>query len=138
MKFYLYDKEIDSIKFCDYIEITTQEDNKYIYNIAWDKTQHFCLQFETEPLIRELAVKDSKLIIYYTNGELEIFDEELISIDICCLNYQRRRLVEGHLLKYDKSMAEKFNLDESLACLALGYSGKNKRRTLKREDNPKQ
>ena len=137
MKFYLYDKEIDSIKFCDYIEVTTKEDNKYIYNITWDKTEHFCLQLDDEPLIREITIKDSKLIIYYTDGDLDVLNEEVTSIDIYCLNYRRRCLIEGHLLKYDTNMAKKFNLDESQACLTVGYSGKNKRRTLKKEDTIK-
>lgn len=116
MKFHFSDKEINFIQFCDNIEITTENDEVYIYNIAWTKNNRICLQYEDEPLIRELNFRDSKMTIHYVNGEIKEI-ENIKTITIDDNRFRRKYLfnIEGTLIKYTEDMAIKYNLDKELS-----------------------
>jgi len=120
MKLTFNNKEIYFIKFCDYIEVIT-DNNTYIFNIVWTKENDLCLQYEDELLIRELKLSKDKLTINYINGEIKELEEEIKKININDQRFRRKYPfnIEGSLLKYTEDMAIKYNLDKELSYATL-------------------
>lgn len=109
-------REINFVKFCDNIEITT-DNEVYIFNVVWVKEKGFYLQDEDELLISRLSLLDSKLSIYYANGEIKELNEKIMTINIDDYRFRRKYItgIEGTFLKFSEEMAIKYNLDKELA-----------------------
>lgn len=120
MKFNM--NEIKEIKYCDYIEIATLEE-VFIYNVVWSSEYGLCLQLDDEPLIKELHIIDSKLVSYYIDKYTVTYEEEIKSVKIDDIRFQRRYqyTILGTLLKCNLDMAKKYNLDQNLAFHTLEY-----------------
>lgn len=134
MNFVLNNKEVSFIKFCDYVELTTNNDDVYSFNIVWIKSNKFYLQGEDERLIKELQITDSRLLIYYLNGEVDEI-ENIKEINVFDYRFRRKYFfgIEGTFLSYTEDMAIKYNLDKNLSSATLG-STMIKRRVLEKED----
>ena len=134
MNFVLNNKEVSFIKFCDYVELTTNNDDVYSFNIVWIKSNKFYLQGEDERLIKELQIINSRLLIYYLNGEVDEI-ENIKEINVFDYRFRRKYFfgIEGTFLSYTEDMAIKYNLDKNLSSATLG-STMIKRRVLEKED----
>ncbi|MBQ8192993.1 MAG: hypothetical protein IJZ46_02865 [Bacilli bacterium] len=134
MNFVLNNKEVSFIKFCDYVELTNNNDDVYSFNIVWIKSNKFYLQGEDERLIKELQIINSRLLIYYLNGEVDEI-ENIKEINVFDYRFRRKYFfgIEGTFLSYTEDMAIKYNLDKNLSSATLG-STMIKRRVLEKED----
>ena len=109
MNFVLNNKEVSFIKFCDYVELTTNNDDVYSFNIVWIKSNKFYLQGEDERLIKELQIVNSRLLIYYLNGEVDEI-ENIKEINVFDYRFRRKYFfgIEGTFLSYTGDMAIKY------------------------------
>ena len=143
MNFVLNNKEVSFIKFCDYVEITKSVSSKYTRSkvrkampkgFEYIIDELLYLQGEDERLIKELQIINSRLLIYYLNGEVgEI--ENIKEINVFDYRFRRKYFfgIEGTFLSYTEDMAIKYNLDKNLSSATLG-STMIKRRVLEKED----
>lgn len=129
MEFKFNKNDMNFIQFCDYIEVTTIDDNVYIFNVARNKYAGLLLLYEDDYPIKEISLTDSKLTIHYINGEAKIIHEEVKNINIDDYRFRRKYLIsiEGTLLKYTEDMAIKYNLDKELSHTSLMQSYVKKR-----------
>lgn len=122
MKFSFDDNEVNLIQFCDYIEIETKDD-VYIFNLVCTKDNKLYLQYENESLIKELTLLNSKILIFYVNGDIKEINE-IKNIYIDDHRFRRKYFlnIEGTFLKYTEDMAVKYNLDKELAFATLSHT----------------
>ena len=110
--------EVKSIQFCDYLEVTSIYDDVYMFNVNWSSSEGLYLTLEGELPNEKICIKkihlvDSTLIFFYLNGETRIPSYFVKSININDSRMKRRCGfgIEGELLKYNKEMALKYDLN---------------------------
>lgn len=101
------------ISFSDYIIVLTSTYDLVIFNPVYSNVLGLYLNIEDKKPIRELTLINGCLTVHYIDGEIEIIDENVLSIEIDDKSIRRRlnSTIEGNLLKYDKEDAIYYNLN---------------------------
>lgn len=99
--------------FSDYIIVLTSTYDLIIFNPVYSNVLGLYLNTEDKKPIRELTLINGCLTIHYIDGEKEIIDECVLSIEVEDKSIRRRinTTIEGFLLKYDKEDAMHYNLN---------------------------
>lgn len=104
----------DDIKFCDHIEIIDEKYNFHLFNAMYTKDFGICLiDDENERLVDKLSLINSRIIIYYIDGDIVLLPNAIYEINIYDDRFRKRfnSSLQGSLLKYNLEMANKYNLD---------------------------
>ena len=104
---------VKNIKFCDYIEVTDENDDIYVFNIYYSRELGFCLSTEDEPLIKFLRLKDYYLYANYIDNTIKKYPNRIktITIDTHWLEKKNECFnLQALLFFYDSLMAGYYKL----------------------------
>lgn len=109
--------DIKQVKLCDNITLVDTNHDHYIFNVVLDLEKGLFLQHENDSLIKELNIFNSKAFILYESGIFKVLDNQIKEVVVDDEKFQKKfnYSINGVLLTYDLSMADKYNLDSSKA-----------------------